>query len=65
MGNGSKGAGKDRRNYACPGIDVQGGGAVGDIVWQKDLGDDGGYTEGPGGVPPLGGATDHGDDGNT
>ena len=62
VGNGSKGAGNDGSNGAGPGSDVQGGGAVGVIVRQRELSGDRGDSQGPGVILPLGGATDHGDD---
>ena len=65
MGHGSEGARKDRSNGEVPGSYLQGGGTVGANIWQWDLGGDQGYVQGPGRVPPLGGATDHGDDGKT
>ena len=46
-----------------PGINVQGGGAVGDLVRQRELGGDGGYAQVPGGVPPPVSTIDHGADG--
>ena len=62
VGNGSKGAGNDGSNGAGPGSDVQGGGAVGVIVRQRELSGDRGDSQGPGVILPLGGATDHGRD---
>ena len=62
MGNVSEGAGKDGSNGAGPGRNVSGGGTVGALVRKQDLGGDRGYAQGPEGVPPPGGATDHGDD---
>ena len=62
MGNGIEGAGKDGSNGAVPGSDVQGGGTVGALVRQLELGDDGGDAQGPRGVPPPGSITDHGAD---
>ena len=61
----SEGDIKDGSNGAVPGINVQGGGAVSDIIWQREIGGDQGDAQGPDGVPPLGGVTDHGDDGKT
>ena len=54
---------KDGSNGAVQGINVQGSGAVGNIIWQQELG---GYrvdAQGPDSVPSSGGTTDHGDDG--
>ena len=64
-GHGSEGDRKDGINGAVLGRDVQGGGAVGDILWQRYLGGNRVYAQGPGGVPPSVAATDHGDDGKT
>ena len=63
MGNGSKGARNDGSNDAGPGRDVQGGGAFGAIIKHRELVGDYGDAQGPGWVPPLGGAKDHKDDG--
>ena len=65
VGNGSKGAGKNDRNSADLGIDLQGSDTVGALLGQQDLGGDRGDYQSPGGVPPLGGAMDHGDEGQT
>ena len=48
-----------------PGRNLQGGGTVGVTLWKRDLGGDQGYSQGPDGVPPSGGAIDHGDEGET
>ena len=65
MGHDSKVARKDGRNGAVPGINVQGGGTFGAIIWQREMGGDRGDAQGPDGVPTSGGVTDHGDDGET
>ena len=65
VGHDSEGARKDRINGAGPGRNVQGGGSVGDITWKRDLGGEQGDTHGNDGVPPSGGTTDNGDDGET
>ena len=61
----SEGPRKENSNGAGPGRNVQGGGAVGINLWKKELGGDRGDAQGPDGVPPLGGAKDHRDDGKT
>ena len=63
VGHNSKGTGKQGRNGAGLGRNVQGGGTVGAIIWQRELGSDWGDAQVPDGVPPLGGATYHGDNG--
>ena len=63
VGHGIEGARKYGRNGAGLGSDVQGGGAVGAIIWQRGLGGEWGDAQGPDGVSPSGGTTDHGDDG--
>ena len=60
----SEGARKDGSNGAVPGSNVQGGGKVGAIIQQRELGGDWGDDQSPGGVPPLVRATDHMDDEN-
>ena len=65
MGNGSKGDIKNRSNGAGPGRNVQGGGAVGAIICQIELGCDQGDAQGPDGFSPSVGMTDHEDDGET
>ena len=65
IGNSSKGAIKDGSNGKGLGRDVQGGGTVSAIILQKYLGGDRGDAQGPGRVPPSGGATGHRDDGKT
>ena len=65
MGHGSEGDIKYARNGEDPGSNVQGGGTLGAIIWQQELGSDRGDAQGTGGVPPSGGATDHGYDGET
>ena len=63
MGHDSEVARKGGINGVDLGSDVKGGGAVGAIIWQQDLGCDQGDSQGPDSVPPSGGVTDHGDDG--
>ena len=65
MGNGSEGAGGDGSNGTGLRSIVLGGGAVGDLIPQRELGVDRLDAQGPGGVPPLDRARDHGDDGKT
>ena len=62
VGHYSEGTRNDGTNGAGLGRNVQGGGAVGAVVWQQDLGGYRGDNQGPDGIPPLGGMTDHGDD---
>ena len=62
MGHDREGARKERSNYAGPGSDVKGGGTVGAIIWQRDLGGDREDAQGTARVSPLGGTTDHRDD---
>ena len=64
-GNGSKGARKEGSNGAGPGRYLQGGGAVGDIIWKQELGGDRGDAQGPDRIPLLGGVMDHRDDRKT
>ena len=63
MGHDSEDAREDRINGAGPRRNLKGGGAVGSVIWQQELGGDWEYYQGPDSVPPSGGATDHGDDG--
>ena len=56
---------KDGINGAGPGSNVQGVGAVGVTLWKRELGGDRVDSQGPDGVPPSGGATDHRDDRKT
>ena len=65
MGHDSKGTRKGGSNFAVPGRNSQGVGSVGAVIYQKELGGDRGYAQFPDEVPPTGGATDHGDDGET
>ena len=65
VGNNSEGARKDRSNGAVPESNVKGSKAVGDVIRQQDMGGHRRNSQGPDGVPSLGGATDHGDDGKT
>ena len=62
VGGGSKCYREDGSNGAGPGSDVQGSGPVIVTLWKKESGGEQGYAQGPDGVPPSGGATDHGDD---
>ena len=48
-----------------PGIDIQGGVSVSDIVQQQEMGGDRGDVQGPVEVPPPGGAMYHGAVGET
>ena len=61
----SEGSRKDGSICTGPESDVQGVGGVGDIIWQRELGGDRVDAQGPDGIPPSGGATDHRDDGET
>ena len=63
MEDDSEGYRKDRSNAAVPGSNVQCRGIVSVNLWKQDLGGDQGDAQGPDSVPPLGGVTDHGDDG--
>ena len=63
MGPDIEGAIKDGSKDAVTGRYVQGGGTVSAILLQRELGGDQGDAQGPGGVPLLGGGTDHGDGG--
>ena len=63
MGDDSEGSREDRSNSAGPGSDVTGSGAVSVTLRKQELGGDRGDAQGSDSVPPLGGATDHGDDG--
>ena len=65
MGHDSKCARKDGSNVTGPGSYVQDGDAVGDSIWQRELGGDRVDVQGSDGVPPSGGATDHRYDGET
>ena len=65
MGDDSEGSRKDGSNGVGPWSNVQGSGAVGDNLWKQYLGGDQIYSQGPDGIPPSGGATDHGDDKET
>ena len=65
MGHDSKSTRKDGSNGAGPGRNVHSGGAVSANIWKIELGGDRGDAQGTDGVPPSGGATDHGDDGET
>ena len=52
MGDGGKGSDGERSDGAGTSDDVQGGGSDGAILWEKELGSDGGNAEGAGGVSP-------------
>ena len=60
MGTGNEGDGKYGSKGAGSRSDVQVVGTVGYIIWQRELGGDSGNAQGPVGVPPPGGVTDHG-----
>ena len=62
VGHDSKGYIKYGRNSVGLVSYEHGGVAVGAIIWQRELGGDRGDAQCPGGVPPSGGATDHGDE---
>ena len=53
------------RNGAGPGRNVQGGGAVGAIIWKQKMGGDQINDQSTDRVPPTGGTTDHGEDGKS
>ena len=55
----SKGARKDGRNGEGPGINLQGGGAVGDIIFQQEMVGDRVDAQVPDGVPPSGSTAHH------
>ena len=61
----SEGSREYRSNGAGPVRDVQGSGAVRFTQWKQELGGDWGDAQGPDGISPLGGVTDHGYDGKT
>ena len=65
MGHDRKGAIKDGSNVAVPGRNVHGGGEFGSVIRKKELGGEWECAQGTDGVPPLVGATDHGNDGET
>ena len=65
VGHGSEGVRKDSRNGAGPRSDVQGGGAFGSIIWQRDISDDQGYAKDPDGIKPSVSVKYNGDDGET
>ena len=54
---------EDGSNSAVPGINLKFGGAVGAVIWQRDMGGDRGDAQCPDGITPSGDATDHGYDG--
>ena len=58
----SKGYRKDDSNSLGPGINVQGSGAVGANIWNRELVGDRGDAQGPDGIPPSGSTMDHGYD---
>ena len=63
MSHGTNDSRKYGSNGTGPGRNVQVSGPVGATIWQQGLGGDRGDSQGPDGVPPLFGATDHRDDG--
>ena len=63
MGHNSKGTGKSGRNSAFLWRNLKDCGVVGASIWQREMVDDWGDAQDPDGVPSMGGATDHGDDG--
>ena len=65
MGHDSEGSIKDRSNGAGPGRNVQYGGSFGVTLCKRELGGDRVDAQGPDGVLPSDGATDHGDGGKT
>ena len=65
VGDDSEGYRKDGSNSEGPGSNVLGGGVVCVTIWKRYLGGDRGNAQGTDGVPPLSGATDNGDDGET
>ena len=65
VGDDSEGPREDRINGAGPGIDVKCSGAVDVTICKQELVVDRGDAEGPDGVPPSVGTTDHGDEGET
>ena len=60
-----EGSRTDRSKGAGPGSDIQGGGAVGAIICQQELGGDWRHNQGPDGVLPSSVETDHRDDRKT
>ena len=65
VGDDSDGSREDGRNCAGTGKNIQGSGSVSVTLWKQELGGDRIDDQGPYSVPPLGGATDHGDDDET
>ena len=65
MGGDSECSIKYGSNGAGPGSNVQGGGAFGVTLWKRYLGGDRVDAQGPDGVSPSGGDTDHVDDEKT
>ena len=63
MGHDSEVTGEGGRNGAGPVSNVKGGGIVGAIILQQELGGDRGDAQVPDGFLSSGGATDHGYDG--
>ena len=54
MGNVREAGDEDGVNGAGAGYDVQYSHAVGVIIWERDLGGDGGHNESTRGIPSLG-----------
>ena len=65
MGVDSEGYRKDWSNSTVPGSNVQGVGSVGVTIWKRYMGGDRGDSQVLDDVLTLGGAMDHGDDGET
>ena len=63
VGHDSEGARKGGSNGVVPKSNVKGGGVVVAIIWHQDLGGDQVDAQGTDDVPPSGGTTDHGDNG--
>ena len=61
--NDSEDTGEDGRNGVGTRRNIQGGGAVGAIIWKKDMVGNRGDAQGPDADSSLGGTMDHGDDG--
>ena len=65
VGHVSEGTRKDGSSDEGTGRNVQCGGTVGVIIWQRDLGGNRVDDQGPDGISPSGGTTNHGDDRET
>ena len=64
-GDDSESSRKYRINSAVPGSNVHVSGTVGVSIWKRELGGGRGDAKGPDSISTSGGATDHGDDGET